>query len=298
MKLFVQKLIAYVALLLALFCCSVLITFLSFKRIQSMSFKIDGDTIIVGHSMLECAIDDTKLTGCFNWSNSGESHFISFYKIRRLLEENRQIKYVVCAFSPWGDPEVMKWENDYCFGLGAILPFLNVVDFRDLPSFRILAWEKAIKDYWTMQLRHLTRPIPLSYWGKHAQLERCGVDQDTRYIEKKMLCKKDGFGPSLYIRRIQELCDAHGAKMILLYTPVYEKERWFSDVSWIHDEFFEDILFWDYSTLKLPKDHFADINHLNTRGSKIFTEMFGKRLAEMKVIGGANGKSTGDSASK
>lgn len=281
MNKFIHKICFFMSLLFGIYCCFIFVTIVSFKRIQAMPFKISGDTIIVGHSMPACAIDDSRLTGCFNWSDSGEGHYISFYKIRRLLNDNQQIKYVVCSFSPWGDGDIVSLEKDYCFGLGPSLPFLCLSDLSDLPYLRPLAWEKALREYWTIQLRHLFRPIPLTCWGHYQRQERSGVDMDTRFTENPV-CDKDGFRPSRYIRQIQKLCESHGAKMILLQTPVYDKERWFPDVAWIIDRWFSDIEYWDYSAMKLAKDNFSDINHLNVKGAQVFTKIFETRLNELK----------------
>jgi hypothetical protein len=282
MNTFIRKMFFFISLLFGIFFCFIFITIISFKRVEAMSFKISGDTIIVGHSMPACAIDDSKLTGCFNWSDSGEGHYISYYKIRHLLQKNKHIKYVVCSFSPWGDGDIVNLEKDYCFGLGPVLPFLCLSDLSDLPYFRPLAWEKALREYWTIQLRHLFVPIPLKCWGHYQRQEKCEVDRDAKSKERALINKKN-FRPSRYIRSIQILCESHGAKMILLQTPVYDKKKWFPDVSWIIDQWYPDIEYWDYSEMEFPKDYFSDINHLNIKGAQIFTKMFETRLNELKT---------------
>ena len=52
------------------------------------------DKIVLGHSHPECALNDSLVPGLANFSNSGEAYFYAYYKLKKILDQNKNIKTV------------------------------------------------------------------------------------------------------------------------------------------------------------------------------------------------------------
>ena len=65
----------------------------SFKLKQPVSY------LVLGNSHTEFALNDSIITDLVNISQSGESYFYTYTKLKKILEDNAQIKTVFLAFS-------------------------------------------------------------------------------------------------------------------------------------------------------------------------------------------------------
>ena len=68
---------------------------------ENLTFKLKNKNknIILGHSHAECAFNDIIIENFKNVSKSGEAYFYTFFKIRKLIEDNSSIKVVYIEFT-------------------------------------------------------------------------------------------------------------------------------------------------------------------------------------------------------
>ena len=117
-------------------------------------------------------------------------------------------------------------------------------------------------------------------------------NEDFRMAKSKMNsyhAKIDPASKRLFERFIND-CKTRGVQLILTYTPEYiEGQKFISNRSEIVDLFTEysiknDLVFLDYSTdsICLDKNNFYNTMHLNSRGSKKFSQ---KLASDLKLLG-------------
>ena len=98
MKLFVKNIFAFIIpLALFLVISLLLITFTSTK----INYKLDNAVteIYIGDSHIRCAVNDSLLNNSKNISVSAESFYFSYYKLKKLIEENQNVKRIYLGFS-------------------------------------------------------------------------------------------------------------------------------------------------------------------------------------------------------
>src|SRR5690606_40009790 len=79
-----------------------LIIFIVFGANRYLSnFRINSKdtTLIIGHSHSECAYNDSLISGVANYSDSGETYFYNYIKLRQLIKQNPQINKVLIEFT-------------------------------------------------------------------------------------------------------------------------------------------------------------------------------------------------------
>lgn len=145
MKLFVKNIFAFFIIPLIFLIISLLIiSFISTK----INYKLDNGVteIYIGDSHIQCAINDSLLKNSKNVSEGSESFYFSYYKLKKLIEENQNIERVYLGFSYHS---LSNYNDEFISGKYAssvlpryiyILPFKEKLkrvnwDFKNLSSF-------------------------------------------------------------------------------------------------------------------------------------------------------------------
>ncbi len=88
---------------ISIFIFSLFLALLAFVLINryfgDFKSKKEFHIIILGHSHSECAYNDSLISGVANFSQSGESYFYTFFKTKKLIEQNPNINTVLIEFS-------------------------------------------------------------------------------------------------------------------------------------------------------------------------------------------------------
>src|SRR6187402_2467023 len=99
MKTFIKNVILFISLLLGLI---LLIEFSTSAIVnKNANFKLASKPkyIILGHSHPECALNDSLLPGFKNLAHSGESYFYTYFKVKKVLEQNPSIETVFIEYT-------------------------------------------------------------------------------------------------------------------------------------------------------------------------------------------------------
>lgn len=236
---------------------------------------VNKTILIIGDSHTECAVDDSVFNRGLNLSYSGTGYIQSYLKLKEVCEYQK-IDTVILSF----------WQRSLC----------DSADDFDLQNGHLFF------PYWSGN----EAKIYLSHYRFYKELIESPMsvsnaiydlgsfyrnDRDIKtFLKKKQDSGKDPDGENhygnkysiMYLKKIAALCQAKGIKLILLSTPMWNyrnkeidrNSEFYTD----YEKYFGEIEFRDYSCMKLPEEYYADDNHLNYKGAKLFSEYLLKEL--------------------
>jgi len=269
----------------------------------------DVTTLVVGDSHTQGAIDPAWLIHSENISKSAENYFFTYYKLKHFLNKNSQINLVIMGFS-WHN-FAKKYEESFLFGKDNNVTSVYYPLLDQQGKSILWSWENTylypygqytlglpLKIYDQRLLQRKLFSLKLNrddfeFFGGYEKLTSSNTNNIL--IENKL--NKYFYHPTSssgsdisaymtqYLEKILNLCEERKIKIILINTPVYDVYR-----SGIPDDMVRvldsiqiemqsrhpNLIFIDYSKLKLDRNNYYDGDHVNQFGAEIVT----KRLAE------------------
>lgn len=243
------------------------------------------NVLITGDSLPECAIDDTMLSGVYNWAQSGASYFYSYIKVRWAIEHIAELNTVVLGYS-YGDiaPKRDAWfsEARYIARLRDYFPLLNRRDFYELfranPQEVLEICFYVIQDtvarIATSQIRHYAG----STLGGYRHLERDEVEGVVARDREVLPVSVAGYSSyqEIYLVKIYELCERTGVRLVLLNVPIHPITE--KGLDGYKDHYYELAAEWmpnatliNHSDMYIPDFGYGDLEHLNYKGAEIYT---------------------------
>lgn len=131
---FVKHLLAYSAVLLA-----IMISIFCFNWYQSTKniHTITAETMVIGDSRMMTGIDPKCIENCINFAQNTESYFISYFKLKYLINHSSGLKNIVVGFSYPSFSAYMDrvFQNDIATSdvLKRIYPIIALRDFGNIP---------------------------------------------------------------------------------------------------------------------------------------------------------------------
>jgi hypothetical protein len=263
-------------------------------------FKLPANTkfIFLGNSRPECAYNDSLIGNSINLSQSAETYFYTYFKTKKVLENNMSVKAIFIEYS---DTQISKeadigiWQDDHLlFFLPKYIPFMNIEDISILitnnPIGFINSYFKSIlinilglvkndnivKDKKLGGYYYLIRNKTDSLLNEKSNLNfsKSGNSQlsdiNLRYLEKIIeLCKKKN------IKVYLTTSPYHSSISALFYRPNLRK--------YIHNKY-SNIDFLDYSFTSLSNQEFGDLTHLNHYGALKYSLLFQKNLMKIDSV--------------
>lgn len=272
-------------------------------------FRLDKkiDTLIIGASHAVAALDPQFFAGAESVARNGEPLFFTYYKIKNLLEHNRNIKTLILAFSP---VQISKY-HDYLFVSGMPECRANLMDYFFLmddsgrryfqkftPEYIMVSAKydfglplsfvddlRVIGRYYTNRINYRS----YKFWGGYHGVS--GAHVEERIINKKIKYYFYGNDASFkesqtaieHFKKMVQLCSEKSIRFIMVNTPKHEifRKKTPAFYNLKHHSIIQEILgaypqvrYYDYSSLYLPDDNFFDGDHLNRKGGQKFSEMF------------------------
>lgn len=258
---------------------AIIITISSYKGLK---LDTEKSILIVGNSQTECAVNDSICTNIFNFSKSSETSPISYVKIRQILNDNPKIDTIMIGFNPLyvnNNADYWLYSRQH---FAEIAPFWSFDDFINFPF--------NLQNFGLRSFRaFLLTSNKLNDLGGYQYIIRDKLHTDIKRRETQAETT-ESTSPSgnkmslLYINKIISLCKQKNIKLIFINTPTYQASKYFDtqDFYRLYNDNFATIEFWDYIDMQLPDSCFGDINHLNHRGAKIFSETLKLRINEQK----------------
>lgn len=247
------------------------------------------ETLILGHSQPETAINDSLLLNCKNFSQGGESYLFTYAKLRYLVEINSQLKKVYLSFT---NNQISPLMEDWTFGDRYIQSKYTTYFYALSSSEQYLLWRTSFKslvqaEYTLMKSNtiHLIKnkgaiKTPL-YWGGYLHLKRFKTDSllKTNYLNTLKENQKLGISKTnlQYLDKIVRYCAQKNIQLIFFRTPIHPKlfailnEKQFQS---LRQKKYASIPFIDAVHYPIPNGSFGDLEHLNYKGAEKFTNHF------------------------
>jgi hypothetical protein len=256
------------------------------------------DTLAVGDSHMASGFDPRFFSGSFNFALHGETYVYNYYKLKRVLKNNPQIRVVLLpldfhSFSSWRADRALR---DYYWVRYVNYPELGWLSREPLPYigkyirgrfFPYLGESSALlgSSVPDEEGRRGQRPETVQgYVIKTGNYNKNREEQAVRRV-RLHFAQNRVFDDLLarYFRKILELCAARGAELVLVKFPVSEpyyrlasRRAAKADVYRRAEEIirpYRNVRILDFQTSFFDRDRelFDDPDHLNEAGAKILT---------------------------
>ncbi|OUR93448.1 hypothetical protein A9Q81_15330 [Gammaproteobacteria bacterium 42_54_T18] len=268
-------------------------------------FKIENgmSTVVLGDSHTETSIRDDATLGLKNLSFRGESVFLTYYKLRRLIEVNQQIENVVLAFSfytlnEFRDEQLNRTFKDYFWLLDAEgLQHLNYTARN-----AILMLREADSQLFKWGVSNVKETIYFLLTGGYRKMDVSNVSEETsqerlwgHYFKKdKKNLQDQSVLQKAYLEKIVLLCEKNNIKITFINTPLHKTyssnipknylSDYYADVDNYIARYPGLVSHLDFMNSIVQDTYFHDGDHLNSTGSVVFTEILHKRLLELNII--------------
>lgn len=273
-----------------LFALSVIIILIgsSFLVNKQMNFKLapNIETLILGDSHTQCAIDDKILLNAMNMSESADTYFYSYVKLKKITAQNPQIKKLILGY---GNHNVSinqdRWmQNESITGFKLPLHFF-MFEIEDIKNYFV--WnpfqipKNALQIIKTNGIQGvktvLKKPLNQFGIGGFLALEKPSANNETS-DNKNIIYTKTEFSKIdlLNLKKIYAFCEEKKIKIILINTPSLKEitpmEQAFEKYLVIYkNENVQNGIILDHSKMFQEKIYFADNSHLNKNGAIQYT---------------------------
>ena len=286
MKTFIYKTLTFVAISISLIFAAFIFT--NYLIDRSAKFKLAPvNNVIIGHSHSECAFNDSIINDFRNLSQSRQSYFYSFQKIKKVISQNRNVKNVFVEFSNNqinAGKDNWIWDDLSISSRSLYLPFLDKEDIGLLlsenPKGFITGSSKSFRNN-TMNLL-LLRTDYSNKIGGYKWLNRFKTDSLVTAFKKDNLVlsqKTNSISNKNieYLEKIVTYCRNNKVDIFFIRSPqhIYLKSRKNEkEFIKIKNEKFKNIEFLDFNDFPLKNNEFGDFGHLNYKGAEKFSLWF------------------------
>lgn len=290
MRLFLKTLVIISLTLLLFFVGS--FSFLEWNASKNKFYLIPSDktSIILGHSHAACAFDDKIIKGFYNLSQNMEGYPYSYFKIKKILENNTHIENV---FIEYTNNQITPWAIDRIsgrymkFNMERTLPILNKrfavktllhsLSFSDAIGSLLASYKKNIdfiindNNSYIEYAWHTNTTSDHVFKGDTSQQKHDFKDADA--FQNIYQVQQENLN---YLFKLKRLCKQNKVRLVLVRSPApsYSSSANEFILHHIKDTFFSETPFLDFSKFSLRLNQFADEQHINTSGRNTFSQYF------------------------
>ncbi len=283
MKKFLRKVLGFISVLLLIF----LLVF-GLNRYFS-DFRIDpkNTTLIIGHSHSECAYNDSLIFGVSNYSESGETYFYNYIKVKKLIEQNPHIDRILIEFTNNQIKEYMDnriWEDKYIsYRFPKYVSFMNKEDINLLlknnPNYFKSSFSVSFSSNFKMLFKRLNYTTEI---GGYKYLERNFTDSSEQ--EEESLTTEEQAAADLisvynieYLDKMITFCKENNVEVFLIRSPLNKNYKGFDNeviFQYLLHTKYKEFEFLDFAKFPLSDEEFGDVIHLNHKGAKKYSLWF------------------------
>jgi hypothetical protein len=229
MKLFIKKIIV--------FCVAIGVLLAGFVALYNYQFlsheKVEVKTVILGDSHTQNGVNDKLLNWSKNYSNSGESYFYSFIKLRHLINENKFLDKVVLSYGQHNLSKITqeKWllnDDNIKEKFGGLFPLFTLQDIGALfemksPKISIVLIKSVVNSsIYSIERQLLGKGLPFTggftpndkVFNPNLKPQNMNMKGGRELAEYELE----------YLGKISDLCKKHSIQLFLLNTPVIESK--------------------------------------------------------------------------
>lgn len=299
MKEFLAKFALFISLICSISIGIIIISDLAVKSREQKNLKIsdDIDMVFAGDSNVECAVNDSLIANSINIAQSGEAYLYSYVKIKSLLEHNSQINTVFLGLSE--NNLLKEIELRWLFSDEFVIEKIGLYSYLMDHEEKLLIAKNNPKAYWKGLLESVRKNIKLlrksfsreeasdriENFGGFEYLVRDKLNEGMQMVstEEQYVELERGHIQEKYLRMISDLCFMKSVNLIFINTPKHNyyikhinqkaRQDWLSFI----DSLPRDSLI-DLSGFALSDSCYGDLQHVNYKGAKIFSEYLNRNL--------------------
>lgn len=256
---------------------------LPFQDLQYYKVPADKDIVLLGHSQIECAVNDSITRRAVNVSKSGDAYIYTYAKLRKIVEANPQIRHVIIEFTNNNIPRDMDdriygdsyLKTKYSMYVGTMTFSEKMFLFRRNPITFIQSIPVATKANLQF-LMHQTNLVASKQIGGYLLLKRDKTDsllQHNALGETRSGLSEDNIAA---LREIKSYCKQKHVTLTFIRTPVHQRSNVRSNEALydsIRHEYFADVPVIDLKDQQFANAEFGDLEHLNWKGARRFSVM-------------------------
>jgi len=267
---------------------------INFHRLTD-PISLEGNVLIVGDSHLNTSLNPDQFASASNICMGGEAYILTFYKLKKAIEDNGQIDHVLCGFSynnfsAYRDARLTGEKSKSQFS--KYYPVLPL----DLPE-KIVVNETKFYHTFLRELTLYPNFSPPPYLGGFVkypyELDKANLKETIR---KHYYTNGPFIGISPYTEQfldsIVSFTTEKNIELTLVSAPLHREYR-----SRIPEEIKtafnktklrmtrKGILVLDFLDISYNDTLFKDYDHLNYEGAQIFTELIKKEISNRKMNG-------------
>lgn len=288
MNKFIKRILAFIFIII-----SIIIVDLSFQRMllfKSNDLKLPNTikTLILGHSHSAYAYDDKYIKNTINLSEQGEAYIYTYFKLKKIIESNPQIKNVFIEFTNnqidkkdmnewmWGDAQLQYRIKRYGLLLDKEAVF---VLYKNNPTGFVNAFSKSLFDN-LVRFFYSNKDIVIKGGlGKFTPSVK-NYKTNTKYKQKKA-SQAIAVYNIIYLQKIVTYCKAKNIKVCLVRSPLHKNYQ----ISLTEYKFkeilntkFKNVKWLDNKDFPIPDSGFQDAEHLNSNGAKLYSQYFNNQI--------------------
>lgn len=256
----------------------------------------NATSIVLGHSHPECAFNDSLIDNCKNLAQSAESYFFTYNKLKKIIQNNPQVNTVFVEFTNNQLSKKMDdliWGDEYfSFMYPKYAAIMNTRDCRLLLSHNALALLHSLpvtlKKNFLFLVKNKKDYINEMGWGGYWYLVKSKTDSLINAIPNASIKQEQPPEEMLtanvgYLQKIVQLCKQHAIKIYLVRSPMHSRNTELSNEAAfkkVARTTFSDIDLLDFKDFPLSNSEFADPQHVNYKGAKLFSLFFNSLIKD------------------
>jgi len=258
-------------------------------------FKLNENVtnVILGHSHVEYGYNTKFIKNAINLGSSGEAYIYTYFKAKKLIKSNPQIRRIFIEFTNNQiEQEMDNWMWDDTHLQYQLDNYLFLIDYEDL----IFLYNKNTKGFQSAISKTLfnnldkiliNRNIHDGGIGGYQEKNKKNKDEsDLNLIKKDSLNRlKISNYNILYLKKLVNLCNEKKIKVFFVRSPmshnysVVKTEKLYRNIL---TNKFKNIKYLDFKNYPLLDSDFLDNEHLNKQGAEKYSIFFNDTIYNIK----------------
>ena len=257
-------------------------------REENLKLPKQYHTLILGHSHSAFAYNDKYIKNTINLSELGEAYMYTYFKSKKIIECNPQIKRVYIEFTNnqiykkdmnewmWGSAQLQFRIKRY--GLIIDQDALQLLYHKNATGL-ITAFSKSLLDN---LVRFVCDPkVSVLDRGMGGYVTSNKIMKATPLHKNIKPLKDISEYNIVYLQKIIEYCQDRNIQVCLLRSPMHTKfNTLFSEHKFktILQTQFKNVAWLDYKDFPIQDKGFQDLEHLNSYGAQIYSQHFNNQI--------------------
>ncbi|MBP6456742.1 MAG: hypothetical protein KA275_08440 [Chitinophagaceae bacterium] len=293
MKKVIIKTIIFLFILSSLLILLLLVSNNVIKNKVFVKINPKSEFIIIGHSHPEVALNDSLIDNFSNCAASAESYFYSYQKLKKIIEQNKNIKVVFIEFSNNQINEEINnwiWDDEHLsVRYPRYAPLLDFKEHKILLEKNPSGFVNALSLSLNRNLNNLLyrnydfSALRNGYLKKHGSK----VDSLIKALYTKPCLEKSMGGTSVvnieYLKKIIKFCNEQNKKVFLMRCPLHRMYPMLSNEKIYRNyvlDTFSKTEYLDFKDFPLKDSDFYDFDHLNVHGAIKFSVFFNNLIKD------------------